>query len=127
MNVEQVREYCLSLPLATEDFPFDEDTLAFRVLGRIFAMIDLSNTQWFVLKCQPDYAVYLRDRHPEIRPAWHMNKRHWNQIELFGTLENEQIEHLISHSYAMVVKKCLRREKELHPEVKNICPSLPSF
>ena len=57
MDIESVREYCLSLPLATEDFPFDETTLAFRIGGRIFAMLDLDRTEWFVLKCEPDYAL----------------------------------------------------------------------
>ena len=60
MNVESVRDYCLSLPAASEYFPFDETTLAFRVVDKIFAMIDLEDTQWFVLKCDPDYALELR-------------------------------------------------------------------
>ena len=117
MDVESVREYCLSLPLATEDFPFDEVTLAFRVLGRIFAMIDLEDTTWFVLKCQPDYAIDLRDRYPEITPAWHMNKRHWNQVNLFGALPDELIRHLIRHSYREVVKKLTSKVKQEHKEV----------
>ena len=82
MNVETVRDYCLSLPEVTEDFPFDETTLVFRIRGKIFAMIDLENTQWFVLKCEPELAIELRERYAEIAPAWHMNKRHWNQINL---------------------------------------------
>ena len=117
MDVESVREYCLSLPLATEDFPFDEVTLAFRVLGRIFAMIDLEDTTWFVLKCQPDYAIDLRDRYPEITPAWHMNKRHWNQVNLFGALPDELIRRLIRHSYREVVKKLTSKVKQEHKEV----------
>lgn len=105
MDVESVREYCLSLPCATEDFPFDEATLAWRVGGRIFAMIDLEDTHWFVLKCQPDYAIDLRDHWQEITPAWHMNKRHWNQLNLFGQLPDELIKELILHSYQEVMKK----------------------
>ena len=105
MNVEDIRAYCLSLPLADEYFPFDETTLAFRVQGKIFAMIDLDNTEWFVLKCDPDYAIDLRDRYDEIRGAWHMNKKHWNQLNLFGALPEELIRQLIRHSYAEVVKK----------------------
>ena len=105
MNVESIRDYCLSLPLATEDFPFDETTLAFRVLGKIFAMIDLDDTEWFVLKCNPDYAVELRDKYPEIKGAWHMNKKHWNQINLSGGLQDDLIQELIRHSYAEVVRK----------------------
>ena len=67
MNIEEVRDYCLSLPHTTEDFPFDETTLAFRIEGKIFAMIDLENTQWFVLKCEPEYAIELREKYPEIQ------------------------------------------------------------
>lgn len=105
MNIESVREYCLSLPHATEDFPFDETTLAFRIGGRIFAMIDLERTEWFVLKCNPDMAIELREKYAEISPAWHMNKRHWNQINLFGYLSEEFICSLIRHSYSLVVQK----------------------
>lgn len=105
MNIESIRDYCLSLPLATEDFPFDETTLAFRIGGRIFAMIDLENTAWFVLKCEPDYALELRERYREITGAWHMNKRHWNQIDLFGALTDTLVKQLIRHSYNEVVKK----------------------
>lgn len=117
MNVESVRDYCLSLPLATEDFPFDETTLAFRVLGKIFAMIDLDNTEWFVLKCDPDYAVELRDKYPEIKGAWHMNKKHWNQISLSGELQDGLVQKLICHSYAEVVKKMSNKLKQSHMEV----------
>ena len=105
MNIESVREYCLSLPHATEVFPFDETTLAFRIGGRIFAMIDLERTEWFVLKCNPDMAIELREKYAEISPAWHMNKRHWNQINLFGYLSEELICSLIRHSYSLVVQK----------------------
>lgn len=112
MNIESVREYCLSLPETTEDFPFDETTLAFRIKGRIFAMIDLEKTEWFVLKCNPDYAIELRDGHTDIAPAWHMNKKHWNQLNLYGTLSDSLIQELIRHSYNEVVKKIPRRTRE---------------
>lgn len=112
MNIETIREYCLSLPAATEDFPFDETTLVFRVSGKIFAMIDLENTEWFVLKCDPEYALELREHHPEITGAWHMNKKHWNQINLFGLLTDELIRTLIYHSYHLVFKKLPRKTRE---------------
>ena len=83
MNVESLREYCLSLPLATEDFPFDETTLVFRVVGKIFAMLDLERPDVVSLKCNPDYALQLREEHPEISGAWHMNKKYWNQVNLW--------------------------------------------
>ena len=112
MNVESIRDYCLSLPAASEYFPFDETTLAFRVVDKIFAMIDLEDTQWFVLKCDPDYALELRDRHPEITGAWHMNKKHWNQLDLEGLLPDNLIQSLIRHSYDLVVKKLSRKTRE---------------
>ena len=112
MNIEEVREYCLSLPQVTEDFPFDETTLAFRIEQKIFAMVDLENTQWFVLKCEPEYALDLRERHPEISGAWHMNKKYWNQLNLFETLTDELVKHLIRHSYNEVIKKLSRKVKD---------------
>ena len=112
MNIEDARIYCLSKQGATEDFPFDETTLAFRIGGKIFAMIDLERTEWFVLKCNPDYALELRDRHPEIAPAWHMNKKHWNQLNLFGSLPDTLIQALIRHSYNEVIKKMTRKLKD---------------
>ena len=123
MNVESIRDYCLSLPAASEYFPFDETTLAFRVVDKIFAMIDLEDTQWFVLKCDPDYALELRDRHPEITGAWHMNKKHWNQLDLEGHLTDELIQKLISHSYKLVASKLPRKVKEAHPEITDVINS----
>ena len=104
MNIERAREYCLSLPQVTEDFPFDETTLVFRIGGKIFAMLDLENTEWFVLKCQPEYAIELRERYPDIAPAWHMNKKYWNQLDI-NTLSDDLFRSLVDHSYNEVLKK----------------------
>ena len=112
MNVEIVRDFCLSLPEVTEDFPFDETTLVFRIRGKIFAMIDLENIEWFVLKCEPELAIELRERYAEIAPAWHMNKRHWNQINLFGDLPDSLVISMICHSYDAVVSKMPKRMRE---------------
>lgn len=120
MNVETAREYCLSLPLATEDFPFDESILAFRVAGKVFAMIDLEDTEWFVMKCQPEYSLELRDSYPEITPAWHMNKKHWNQISMTGFLTDELIRSLIRHSYQEVVKKLPKKIKQTNPVILTV-------
>lgn len=68
-------------------------------------MIDLEDTEWFVLKCEPEYALQLRDRYPEITGAWHMNKKHWNQLNLYGSLPDSLVFSLIRHSYNQVVKK----------------------
>lgn len=120
MNVESLREYCLSLPLATEDFPFDETTLVFRVVGKIFAMLDLERPDIVSLKCNPDYALQLREEHPEISGAWHMNKKYWNQVNLSGHLEDELVQGLARHSYAEVVKKLTRKERAEHEEITTV-------
>ena len=120
MNVESLREYCLSLPLATEDFPFDETTLVFRVVGKIFAMLDLERPDVVSLKCNPDYALQLREEHPEISGAWHMNKKYWNQVNLSGHLEDELVQGLVRHSYAEVVKKLTRKERAEHEEINTV-------
>ena len=117
MNIEKIRSYCLTLPQATEDFPFDERILAFRILGKIFAMIDLEDVSWFALKCNPDYAVELRDTYPEIQGASHMNKKYWNQVDIEGELTDEKIEALIRHSYSEVVKKMTKKVRTAHPEL----------
>ena len=120
MNVESLREYCLSLPLATEDFPFDETTLVFRVVGKIFAMLDLERPDVVSLKCNSDYALQLREEHPEISGAWHMNKKYWNQVNLSGHLEDEFVQGLVRHSYAEVVKKLTRKERAEHEEITTV-------
>lgn len=122
MDIETLRAYCLSLPLVTEDFPFDEEVLVFRVNGKIFAMMNLVNTEWFVLKCRPDLALELRERYPEIAPAWHMNKRHWNQINLYGTLSAGLVRAMVAHSYALVAAKLPKAFRTAHPEVMDVQP-----
>ena len=109
MNVESVRDYCLSLPLATEDFPFDETTLVFRVLGKIFAMIDLEDTTWFVLKCDPEYALELREHYVAIEGAYHFNKKYWNQVFLDGDVDDKLLKQLIDHSVEEVLKKFTKK------------------
>ena len=120
MNIESVREYCLSLPLVAEAFPFDEQTLVFRILGKIFACVDLERPEWVTMKCNADYALELREVHPEIEGAWHWNKKYWNQVNLYGTLEDDFIQTLIRHSYSEVVKKLKKQEKLEHPEIMEV-------
>lgn len=105
MNLESIREYALSFPLTSEDMAFGDDYLLIRVGGRIFVCLGLSRKDYIVVKCDPDYAVELRDRYQEIEPAWHWNKRHWNQMSICGTLGDSLIRYLIRHSYAMVAGK----------------------
>lgn len=112
MDIESIRNYCLAKPDATENFPFDDDVLAFRVMGKIFACISLSSPDWFCLKCAPDYAIELRERYPSIKGAWHWNKKYWNQLAQGDDLSDEMVRHLIDHSYDEVVKKLTRKQRE---------------
>ena len=80
MDICSFRDYCLSLPLAEETLPFDENTLVFKIGGKIFAAAEIGDFRHFAVKCDPDEAILLRDRFPEIRPPKYFNKRHWNAI-----------------------------------------------
>lgn len=113
MNIEEIRAYCLSKPQATEDFPFDETTLVFRVKNKIFACIGLDNPDWFCMKCDPDYAIELRDRYPAITGAWHWNKKYWNQVATReGDISDRLVRQLIDHAYDEVVKKLPRKLRD---------------
>ena len=106
MNVEQYRAYCLSKKGATEHFPFDEVTLTFKVMNKMFALCGLERIPFGVnLKCDPERAVELREEYDgAIIPGFHMNKKHWNTIEPDGNLSDEFFKELIDHSYDLVLK-----------------------
>lgn len=112
MNIEAFREYCLAKAGVTESFPFDEHVLVFKVANKMFAA---SNISWEVfhinLKCDPEKAIELRDEYPEIEPGFHMNKKHWNTINLEGDLSLQLVKELIDHSYHLVVSKLPKKTK----------------
>ena len=113
MNVEDINEYCLSKKGASEDFPFDEETLVFKVMGKMFALIPLERIPLQInLKCEPELAVELRERYEAVRPGFHMNKKHWNTILVDGSLRNELIYRWIDDSYNLVLKGLRKTEKE---------------
>lgn len=120
MDIESIRLYCLSLPLTTEDMAFGDDYILFRVCGKIFACADLNRPDYFVVKCDADRALELRDRYREIEPAWHWNKKYWNQIKPGGSLSDTFIKELIRHSYSEVVKKFSKKFRAEHPELTTI-------
>ena len=84
--------------------PFDENTLVFKVLGKMFALTNLENFEHTNLKCNPEKSMVLRENHMEVSPAWHMNKKHWNSVSFEGDLSDKQIEQWIEDSYNLVVK-----------------------
>lgn len=113
MNIEQFRQYCLDKKGVTESFPFDKETLVFKVMGKMFALASLEkNPLTANLKCDPERAILLREQHENaIREGYHMSKIHWNTIELEGIPEKLLIE-LIDHSYELVVLKLTKKLKE---------------
>lgn len=113
MDIEVFRDYCLAKPGTIEDFPFGEETLVLKVMGKIFALTGLDSERFTVnLKIEPDYGVELRERHPEIQPGYHMNKIHWNTVDFEGGLDDRMLRHLIDHSYEQVVKSLKKADKE---------------
>ena len=105
MNIESFRAYCLAKNGVTEEFPFDEQTLVFKVMGKIFALADVDLFESVNLKCDPERAIELREQHPEIIPGYHMNKKHWNTVAMSGALADTFLKELIDHSYELVVAK----------------------
>jgi predicted DNA-binding protein (MmcQ/YjbR family) len=112
MNIEQVREYCMKKKGVTEELPFDEDSPVYKVMGKIFLIASLTPPFTINVKCDPEKAVELRERYPAVTPGYHMNKLHWNTIEIEGTVKNSLIEEWIDHSYELVVKGLKKSLKE---------------
>ncbi len=103
MNIEELRNYCMNKPGSEESFPFDEDTLVFKVGGKMFCLTSLSDGDRMNLKCEPSHAVELRERYHFIIPGFHMNKQHWNTV-IFSECDDEKLlKQLIDHSYDLIV------------------------
>ncbi len=113
MHLELIREYCLKKNGVTEELPFGEDSPVYKVIGKIFLIASLTPPISINLKCDPEKAIELRERYDVIQPGYHMNKKHWNTINLEGTLRDNFILELIDHSYGLVVSKLNKAEKEI--------------
>ena len=105
MNIEEFREYCIVKPGVTEEFPFGETTLVFKVMGKMFALTNLEGDWTMNLKCDPIRAIELREMYPSIQPGYHMNKALWNTVIMDGSLSQTLIMELIDHSYQLVLNK----------------------
>lgn len=112
MNIEEYREYCIAKDGVTEEFPFDEQTLVFKVMGKMFALTDVDDFESINLKCDPERSVQLRDQYDTIYAGYHMNKKHWNTIDMDGSLPDSLVRELIDHSYDLVVEKLPKALKE---------------
>jgi len=122
MNIEEFREYCLTKEGVTEQFPFDEDTLVFKVLNKMFAILPLKKWEKgeasVTLKCDPDYTLELREQYQSVYPGPYVSNRHWNTIDIYkGEIPLKLIFKLIDHSYDMVVKGMTKKMRErLNPK-----------
>lgn len=112
MDILEYRTFCLSLPAATECTPFDEDTLVFKVMGKMFTYASMNDFRWFNVKCDPDRAVELREKYSEVLPGYHASKRHWNTVRTDGDLSEAFLREQIRNSYDLVASKLPRALKE---------------
>jgi predicted DNA-binding protein (MmcQ/YjbR family) len=107
-----VLEVCTGLPGAVEDYPFGDEVAVFKVGGKMFALVMLAGDAGAVnLKCDPDWALELRARHGAVRPGYHMDKRHWNTVDLDGSMDGAEVRDLIDHSYELVVRRLPKAER----------------
>lgn len=114
MHIEAYREYCLKKPGTSESLPFDNNTLVFKVMGKMFALCDVDKFQSINLKCDPEYALELRERFQSVNPGYHMNKQHWNTIDSNGDVPDKLLYEFIDHSYELIVKSLPKKvQKEL--------------
>jgi predicted DNA-binding protein (MmcQ/YjbR family) len=112
VDIVAFREYCLSKAGASECAPFGEDTIVFKVGGKIFALASLDDVPARAnLKCDPDLALELRDRYEQVRPGYHMNKKHWNTVEIEGGIPEVELRKMIDHSYELVVESLPKARK----------------
>lgn len=114
MNIEEFRAYCIAKPDTTEEFPFDESVLVFKVLGKMYALTNIDAAEFTVnLKCDPEYALELREQYTSIIPGYHMSKKHWNTVNVDqGEVSKELLLSLINQSYDLVVDKLTKKQKE---------------
>ncbi len=113
MNIETLREYCLSKKQVTETFPFGEETLVFKVAGKIFLLAGLANPDRFNVKCDPERAVSLREEYEEVQPGYHMNKTHWNTVFMNGRLSDSQLKQMVDHSYDLIVASLPKKQQQM--------------
>ena len=118
MHIEQLRNYCIAKPGVEETFPFDQETLVFKVMGKMFALTSLNDPDNCNLKCDPEKAIELRSNYEAVKPGYHMSKVHWNTVTYNQDLSDQEILKLVDHSYELVVngltKKLKQELKEFH-------------
>lgn len=127
MNIEEIRTYCLSLPYVTEDMAFGPEHLLFRIGGRIFACCSLEGETRVAFKCDAELVPVLRDRYADIQPAWHWNKKYWNEFDWREiSLPDEVVRSFFRHSYRQAAAKLTRKYLREYPEILTVSPDVES-
>ena len=117
MNIEELRDYCISKPAVTESFPFDESTLVFKVAGKMFLLTDLVDAFSMNIKNTPEKIIELREQYPSVLPGYHMSKIHWVTVIIDGTISDNLLKQWIDESYNLIVSGFSRKEKALFMEL----------
>jgi predicted DNA-binding protein (MmcQ/YjbR family) len=112
MTLEEFVDYCLAKPGVTDEFPFGPETLVFKVMGKVFVLSGVEDFNGMNLKCDPELAVELREQYDAVNPGYHMNKTHWNTVNVNKDAPDKKIYEWIDHSYALVVKSLTKKQKE---------------
>ncbi len=112
MNIEEFRNYCLAKAGVTEEFPFGENTLVYKVMGKMFTLADVDLFESINLKCLPEKAVELREKYAGVTPGYHMNKKHWNTVMMDGSIPDKLIYEWIDESYRLVATGLPKKVQE---------------
>lgn len=112
MNIEEYRTYCLAKEATSESFPFDENTLVFKVAGKMFALTNVELFETINLKCDPERAIELRETFNGVKPGYHMSKKHWNTVRVLSDVPTNLLVELIDHSYELVVKSLTKKVRD---------------
>lgn len=119
MNIEEYRAYCIKKEGVTESFPFDQKTLVFKVMGKMFALADVDDFESINIKCDPEKAVELREQYLGVQPGYHMNKKHWNTIVVDADVSDAMLYQLIDDSYELIVKSLTKKLQNELLELKS--------
>ena len=112
MHLDTLLQLTFQLPGTEETFPFDKKTLVLKVGGKMYALVDVEEPTGVNLKCDPEHAIELRERYEGIQPGYHMNKKHWNTVDLTGSVDVQLIAELVRHSYDLVVQSLPKKVRD---------------
>lgn len=111
MNIEELRLYCLSKKAVTESFPFDEETLVFKVMDKMFLLTNIEGELRMNVKCEEELAIELREEYSAVLPGYHMNKKYWNTVVIDGSISEKVLKQWIDKSYQLVVEKMPKKKQ----------------